>query len=423
MMKMILFCGLVSLTSAWVSSVLRNPKYTTTNMHMNANLERQSGKSSMDVGILDRYMSLGQHGKIQAEYIWIDAVGKTRSKSRTLDKIKFENIPGPEKLPSWTFDGSSTGQAPGEDSEVLIKPIAMYPDPFRPNNGNILVLCETFTPEGRPLPTNSRHSAAATFALPNVANTIPWFGLEQEYTLFNLDKTTPLGWPSGGYPTPQGPYYCGAGADRSFGRAVPEAHYRACLYAGIPISGINAEVMPGQWEYQVGPAEGISAGDHVWVSRYILDRVCEDFGVIASVHPKPITHGDWNGAGMHINFSTEDMRKPPVNGKGGIFDILLAINKLGARHAEHIAVYGEHNDLRLTGKHETASITQFSYGVANRGCSVRIGRDTNRDGYGYFEDRRPASNVDPYIATGKIMSTIMENFVPPAALRKDKEAA
>jgi glutamine synthetase len=217
---------------------------------------------------------------------------------------------------------------------------------------------------------------------------------------------------------PQGPYYCGAGADRVFGRAIPEAHYRACLYAGIPISGINAEVMPGQWEYQIGPAVGINGGDDTWMARYLLDRVCEDFGVLASIHPKPITHGDWNGAGMHINFSTKQMRE-----KGGMDVIIKAINRLGAKHKEHIAVYGEDNELRLTGKHETASINEFSYGVANRGCSVRIPRDTNAKGYGYFEDRRPASNVDPYVATAKIMSTVMENVDAPAATRKDKAAA
>jgi len=401
-------------------------------------LERITGKSSMDPNILDRYLSLPQNGMIQAEYVFIDAIGKCRSKTRTLSQDKAKSV---GDLPEWTYDGSSTGQAPGEDSEVIIKPQKIYPDPFRPGNGNILVMCDTYTPEGKPLPTNTRFNAANVFSQKESVDATPWFGLEQEYTLFNLDNVTPLGWPANGYPMPQGPYYCGAGADRVFGRAVPEAHYRACLYAGIPISGINAEVMPGQWEYQIGPAVGINAGDDVWMARYLLDRVCEDFGVMASIHPKPITHGDWNGAGviitiiiiiiiifimiiilpllgMHINFSTKEMRQ-----SGGMDAIIKAINRLGARHKEHIAVYGEDNELRLTGKHETASINEFSYGVANRGCSVRIPRDTNAKGYGYFEDRRPASNVDPYVATAKIMSTIMEKVDAPPALRKDKAAA
>lgn len=388
-------------------------------------LERVSGKASMDPAVLSRFLSLPCEDKIQVEYVWIDAVGKTRSKGRSIPKSKIDySKPIYLSLPAWNYDGSSTGQAPGEDSEVIIRPVATFNDPFRPTPGNILALCDTYTPEGQPLPTNTRAGALAVFDTPANIALQPWFGLEQEYTLFNVDGVTPLGWPAGGYPMPQGPYYCGAGADVCFGRAVPEAHYRACLYAGIQISGINGEVMPGQWEYQVGPCVGIACGDSVWMSRYILDRVCEEFNVIASIHPKPITKGDWNGAGMHCNFSTEDMRNPPVDGKGGMFSIVAAIDKLGARHAEHIAVYGEHNELRLTGKHETASIHQFSYGVANRGCSIRIPRETDANGFGYFEDRRPASNVDPYIASSKIMSTITADFVPEKpAVRKDKEAA
>ena len=225
-------------------------------------------------------------------------------------------------------------------------------------------------------------------------------GLEQEYTLFNLDKVTPLGWPKGGFPGPQGPYYCSAGADAAFGRPIVEAHYKACLYAGIKISGINAEVLPGQWEFQVGPAEGIEAGDHLWMARYIMSRVCEDFGVTVSFEPKPITDGDWNGSGCHTNFSTATMRA-----EGGYKAILAAVEKLGKKHDEHIAVYGEGNEKRLTGKHETASYKVFKYGVADRGASIRIPRDAEREGKGYFEDRRPASNCDPYVVTGKVFKT------------------
>jgi len=227
----------------------------------------------------------------------------------------------------------------------------------------------------------------------------PAAGLEQEYTLFHLDKITPLGWPKGGYPGPQGPYYCSAGADVSFGRAVVEAHYKACIYAGIKISGVNAEVLPGQWEYQIGPCTGIESGDHSWMARYIMYRVCEDFGVCVSFEPKPIS-GDWNGSGMHSNYSTKAMRED-----GGWAIIKAAIEKLGKKHAEHIAVYGEGNEKRLTGKHETASITTFSWGVANRGASIRVPRETERDNKGYFEDRRPASNADPYVVTSKIFQT------------------
>lgn len=294
------------------------------------------------------------------------------------------------------FDGSSTEQAPGHDSEVLLKPVAMYPDPFR-GGAHRLVLCECVDPKGVPIPSNTRAASAATFA--RRLEEEPWFGLEQEYTLMHLDKITPLGWPRGGYPGPQGPYYCAAGADVAFGRCIVEAHYRACLYAGVKLAGCNAEVLPGQWEYQVGPCVGIEAGDHATLARYIMYRVCEDFGVIVNYHPKPIP-GDWNGSGCHCNYSTKAMRED-----GGYGVILAAIDKLGAKHAEHIALYGADNDLRLTGKHETASISKFLYGVANRGASIRIPRDTERDGKGYFEDRRPASNCDPYVVTAKIFDT------------------
>ncbi|XP_056173058.1 glutamine synthetase-like [Syzygium oleosum] len=98
----------------------------------------------------------------------------------------------------------------------------------------------------------------------------------------------PLGWPIGGYPGPQGPYYYGVGADKAFGRDIVDARYKACLYAGIKISGINWEVMPGQWEFQVGSSVGISAGDELWIARYILERIMEIAGVVLSFDPKPI---------------------------------------------------------------------------------------------------------------------------------------
>jgi glutamine synthetase len=248
---------------------------------------------------------------------------------------------------------------------------------------------------------------------------VVWFGLEQEYTLFNMDGKTPLGWPEGGMPSrAQGPYYCSVGPENSFGRHITDSVYKACLYAGIEISGTNGEVMPGQQEYQVGPCVGIAAGDQLMMSRYILQRVCEEFQVICDLHPKPITEGDWNGAGMHCNVSTKTMRE-----EGGIGAIRQAVYKLGAKHSEHIAVYGTGNELRLTGLHETASIDDFTFGVANRGASVRIGRDTEAEGKGYFEDRRPSSNADPYLVTGKIMSTIMEDVEVPVIQALDRDEA
>jgi len=351
-------------------------------------------------GALDPILgAMPQRGKIIAEYVWLGGAETTggldmRSKSRSLDK-KPSSV---SELPIWNYDGSSTNQAPGDDSEVLLKPCAIYPDPFR-GGQNILVLCECMDPKMKPIPSNTRHKCAEICA--KVASHVPWFGIEQEYTLFEKDGVTPLGWPVGGEPKPQGPYYCSAGYDVSYGRAIMETHYKVCLAAGINISGTNAEVMPGQWEYQVGPCTGIEAGDQLWMSRYLMVRVCELLQVNITFDPKPIP-GDWNGAGCHTNYSTASMRKP-----GGYKEIIKAIEKLGPKHEEHIRVYGEGNDRRLTGKCETASITAFSYGVANRGASVRIPRSAEQEGKGYFEDRRPASNMDPYLVTGKLLETTL----------------
>lgn len=345
-------------------------------------------------------------GYVLAEYVWIDVDGGCRSKTKVIPQSVVALKP--EKLPEWNFDGSSTGQAPGEDSEVILKPAAVFRDPFR-GNPHILVLCDCYTPQGEAIPSNTRAPAKATFDKDLSAE--PWFGIEQEYTLFKDGH--PLGWPKAsarafggptvqiGFPGPQGPYYCSAGADVSFGREIVEAHLKACLFAGIKVSGVNAEVMPGQWEYQVGPCTGIESGDHVWMSRYIMNRVCETYDVIVSYEPKPIP-GDWNGAGCHTNYSTKAMRE--VDGALETH-IIPAIEALGRKHAEHIAVYGTGNELRLTGKHETASIDKFSYGVANRGASIRIPNLTKQRGKGYFEDRRPASNMDPYVVTSKVFDT------------------
>jgi len=226
--------------------------------------------------------------------------------------------------------------------------------------------------------------------------------MEQEYTLLNSDLH-PFGWPTNGFPGPQGPYYCGVGADKVYGRDVVEAHYRACLYAGVIVSGTNAEVMPAQWEYQVGPCEGIQMGDDLWMSRFLLHRVAEDFGVVVTFDPKPIP-GDWNGAGCHTNYSTKAMRED-----NGIVDIEKAIDKMALVHDAHIKVYdakeGKDNMRRLTGHHETSSIYDFSAGVANRGASIRIPRSCAEERKGYFEDRRPASNCDPYRVTEMIVRT------------------
>jgi glutamine synthetase len=347
---------------------------------------------------------LPQHGKIIAEYIWIDGTGlNLRSKSRTL--------PGPitdvSELPEWNYDGSSCEQAPTEDSEVIMKPVAFFPDPFR-GGDNILVMTATYRwaneekTELRPANTNFRHFALPVFEAGKEEH--PWFGIEQEYTLFectNAFTKWPLGWPEGGYPPAQGPYYCSVGATTCFGRVIMDNHYKACLAAKINISGTNGEVMPGQWEFQIGPCEGVDIGDHLHVARYLLGRVTEDLNIGLSFDPKPL-QGDWNGAGCHTNYSTLSMRN-----EGGIKSIHEAIDKLEKVHTEHIAMYGADNDKRLTGKHETCTIAQFRSGVGDRGASIRIPTSTNAEGKGYLEDRRPASNIDPYLVGAMLVSTTL----------------
>ncbi|KAI9270356.1 hypothetical protein BDA99DRAFT_317990 [Phascolomyces articulosus] len=346
--------------------------------------------------LLEKYLSLDQHGSVQVEYVWIDGFNNVRSKTKTVTKVPQSAA----ELSEWNYDGSSTGQAEGHDSDILIQPVALFNDPFRGGN-NKFVLCETYNPDGTPHKTNYRN--ACKKVMDAYADTKPWFGLEQEYMLMDPETEKPYGWPKHGFPEAQGKYYCGVGAGKVFGRDIIEAHYRACLFAGVKISGVNLEVAPGQCEYQVGPCVGIEAGDHLWAARYLMERVAEDFGIAVTIHPKPVK-GDWNGAGCHTNFSTEEMRQ-----EGGIVAIEKAIKNMSKRHMEHIAVYGEDNDQRLTGKHETGHIETFNYGVANRGASIRIPRQVGKEGKGYLEDRRPASNIDPYRVTQIIVES---TFLP-----------
>ncbi|XP_063966742.1 glutamine synthetase-like [Lytechinus pictus] len=358
--------------------------------------------AATDKTVSDRYLTLDTDGHCQVMYVWVDGSGENlRAKTKTMDFV-------PEKAsdcPIWNFDGSSTDQSEGSNSDMFLKPAALFRDPFR-RGENKLLICDVYKYDWRPAETNFRKTCNEV--MDRAADTEPWFGIEQEYTLLGSDRW-PFGWPKGGFPGPQGPYYCGVGANKVYGRDIVESHYRACLYAGVKIAGSNAEVMPAQWEFQVGPCLGIEMGDHLWMSRFILHRVCEDFGVIATLDPKPM-EGDWNGAGAHCNFSTIAMRE-----EGGIKHMKEAIEKLAKRHKEHIRAYdpknGEDNARRLTGRHETSSIDDFSSGVANRGASIRIPRQCGIDGMGYMEDRRPSSNCDPYRVTeALIRSTVLDDW-------------
>ncbi|XP_039951175.1 glutamine synthetase 1, mitochondrial [Bactrocera neohumeralis] len=365
-----------------------------------AHFLRNSPNAALSKTLLDRYRTLETpKNLVQATYLWIDGTGENiRLKDRVLNKVP-KSV---EDLPNWQYDGSSTYQASGENSDTTLIPRAIYRDPFKPGQNDIIVMCDTYTSEGKPTPSNKR--AACQAAIEKVIDQEPWFGIEQEYTLLDIEGR-PFGWPEGGFPAPQGPYYCAVGADRVYARDLVEAHATACLYAGIDFAGTNAEVMPAQWEYQVGPSIGLKAGDDLWVSRYILQRIAEEYGIVVTFDPKPMD-GPWNGAGAHHNFSTKAMRAD-----GGMKVIEEAIKKLSKQQERHIRAYdpkeGKDNERRLVGRLETSSIDKFSWGIANRGTSVRIPRGVASAGKGYFEDRRPSSNCDPYAVCNALVRTCL----------------
>ena len=331
--------------------------------------------------------------KIKVEYIWMDGHQPTQ-KLRSKTKIIEGPVNSLSDIPDWGFDGSSTLQAAGEDSDCMLKPVCYIHDPIR-GGDNLLAMCEVMNPDGSVHESNTR--AQLREVAEKYADQESWFGIEQEYTFFQ--GRVPLGWPEGGYPAPQGPFYCGVGADEVYGRDIVEEHLELCIDAGLEVSGINAEVMPGQWEYQIGPLGPLDVADQLWLSRWLLYRIAEDYGVSATLHPKPV-QGDWNGAGAHANFSTKAMRSD-----GGMKVITEACEALGKNHEKHIAVYGAHNEARLTGLHETCSIHEFRYGVSDRGASVRIPMATVNEGKGYLEDRRPAGNMDPYKVCAALIET------------------
>ncbi|MFP5327422.1 MAG: glutamine synthetase GlnII [Acidimicrobiia bacterium] len=326
---------------------------------------------------------------VKAEYIWIDGTEPT-----PLLRSKTKILPKGGEPPIWGFDGSSTNQAEGHASDCVLQPVFSCPDPIR-GGDDILVLAEVLNIDMQPHPSNTR--ALLKPVADKFESQEPIFGIEQEYTLFKGSR--PLGFPdSGGYPGPQGPYYCGVGQDDIYGRPLVEAHMKACLDAGLSLSGINAEVMPGQWEFQIGPLPPLEASDQLWVARWLLNRLGEDYGISVTLDPKPV-RGDWNGAGAHTNFSTKTMREN--------YDAIIeACEALGKNWEEHVHNYGFGIEHRLTGLHETAPWNEFSYGVSNRGASVRIPWQVEKDGKGYIEDRRPNANCDPYVVTRLITSTV-----------------
>lgn len=312
------------------------------------------------------------------EYVWIDGTGGLRSKVRVLYG-KYESIP------SWDFDGSSTDQATREESEVLLHPVYVVPCPFRKGNA-VIALCETYTKNGKPTASNTRAAVSEIFK--NNEKHEPWYGLEQEYYLV-------LGEPSGSH-------YCTVGNAHRLARLISETHLHHCLYAGLFISGTNAEVAPNQWEFQIGPQVGIYAADQLILARFILVKLCESHGVAVSFDPKP--YPDLSGSGCHTNFSTKSMRED--NG----YDVIAkTIGRLAKTHTEYMIAYGEGNERRMTGEHETATYDKFTWGIANRSASVRVNTNTYVNKKGYLEDRRPAANADPYTVTSLLLRAAIED--------------
>lgn len=339
--------------------------------------------------------------KIKLEYIWLDGYNpepnlrsKVKVVSAPVHEVNGKRVHGVglEDCPEWGFDGSSTMQAEGHFSDCILKPVRLYPNPI--NKGmmdSYLVMCEVMSADGIPHDTNTRQ-------LIGEEEEGLWFGFEQEYTIMKDGK--PLGFPTNGYPEPQGKYYCGVGNGQVHGREFVEQHMENCIMAGIDITGTNAEVMLGQWEYQVFGKGKLKSADDLWVSRYILMQMSEDYGFNIELHPKPV-QGDWNGSGLHCNFSNVEMRD---NGGKEYFNTLF--KTFESRHIEHIKCYGSSNNMRLTGDHETQSIEKFTWGVSDRGASIRIPLETSKGWNGYVEDRRPASNADPYRITHIIAESI-----------------
>lgn len=326
--------------------------------------------------------------KTFVEYVWLDGYDTPNLRSKVKVLNYSEELSGPLKLkniPEWNFDGSSTRQAPGGNSECILKPVRLYKTP---DTRSVIVLCEVFNTGDTPHITNMRsHLRNCIDECEN--NSQFWWGFEQEY--FMMRNGAPIGFPQHGYPRAQGEFYCGVGDSNVKYRSIAERHMYYCIGMGIDITGINAEVALGQWEYQCFGIDTLKACDDLWVSRYLLHEATEGYELTIDMAPKPVK-GDWNGSGCHTNFSNREMRE---EGSERYFKGYIA--NLEDSHQLHIKNYGINNDQRLTGEHETQRIDAFSYGIGDRGASIRIPNAVEKDGWkGYMEDRRPASNCDPY---------------------------
>lgn len=321
--------------------------------------------------------------KSRAIYIWIGANNRLRWKIKTvpIDKRDMLKL---KAYPWWNYDGSSTGQAEGENTEVRLKPVRVYPFPYK-DDADVMILCETYNVDNTVHRDNERYHALERFKAGEYKR--PWFGNEVEYFIVkNGDNMNDLLTTT---------HYCGFDECRAHCKRVALEHYNACLNANLEISGMNAEVTRGQWEFQIGPCEAIKSGDHTYVALFLLIWVAEYHGCKVIVNEsKP--YENVNGSGCHINYSDIDTR---FNDNANI--LVQKINKLGERHDHHMSIYGD-NSKRLTGTHETSRPDVFSFGTGTRDTSVRVPTNTKK----YFEDRRPASNIDYYKVTSSIYESV-----------------
>jgi glutamine synthetase len=331
--------------------------------------------------------------KVKLEYVWLDGYKpepNLRSKVKIIEVNSKEDL---ENIPEWGFDGSSTKQAEGHFSDCYLKPVRGYVKSSISEYCTVYVLCEVLNSDGKPHETNDRAKLGKD-------DEDFWVGFEQEYFIRSGHNKPIIGFNNGGIIDLQGTYYCGVGG-QMVGRSLTEQHLDMCLEYGIGIEGTNAEVALGQWEYQVFAKGKLKAADDLWMSRYFLYKIAEKYGNQIELHPKPLITGDWNGSGLHTNFSNKRMRE---TGGEKYFKSIFA--SFESRMNEHIENYGSDNHLRLTGKHETQSINKFSWGVSDRGASIRVPKVVGETWKGYLEDRRPASNANPYC----ILNVICESL-------------
>jgi len=331
--------------------------------------------------------------KVKLEYVWLDGYSpeqNLRSKVKIYEINKYNLSSSLSKIPVWNFDGSSTKQADTDKSDRLLKPVRFYYN--QDNLNTIYVFCEVLYPDGNPHESNFR-------SLLGVEQSEYWFGFEQEYFIRRDVNGVILGHNRDRLDG-QGEYYCGVGHN-VVGREFVEEHLKMCLDHGIDITGINAEVALGQWEYQVFSKGKLKSGDDLWMSRYFLYKLSEKYGYHIDIHPKPIQTGEWNGSGLHANFSNDKMRN-----EGGYEYFMSLFDSFRDRHNDHISDYGSENHLRLTGNFETQSIDKFSWGVSDRGASIRVPKETEEQWIGYVEDRRPGSNANPYKIIKQIVTSI-----------------